>query len=80
MPVQQELSTTAFPASAEKEKPTESDALSAPSLRDDGGDAGVKRSMSKDIILICTVAFAAILTVSAPFAFVLMTRLTEWLD
>ena len=77
MPVQEEQSATVFPASAEKEKPTESDAVSAPSLRDDGGDAGVKRSMSKDIILICTVAFAAILTVSASFEFVLMARLTK---
>ena len=78
MPVQQEQSATKFPASAENEKQTEGDAVSAPSLHDGGGDAGVKRSMSKDVILICTVAFAAILTVSASasFEFVLMIRPT----
>ncbi|TBU52453.1 efflux transporter [Dichomitus squalens] len=61
MPVHQDPLPMTDTSPAGNEKPTKSDAVPTISLRNDDHNAHAKRSMSKDIILICTVTFAAIL-------------------
>ncbi|TBU27560.1 MFS general substrate transporter [Dichomitus squalens] len=60
MPVQQDPLPMTTTSLAGNGKPTKSDAVPAISLRNDDHDAHAKRSIG-DILLICTVTFAAIL-------------------